>query len=426
MRISDSKTHFVTDSGHPFLWIADTAWNIALRGNQSQWETYLSRRKAQGFTVIQFVTMPWHGCTKPAGGLPYTIENGQVLFHEEAWKYLDDWFACIRDHGLCPAPVMLWSLLPESPGRKLSTGQAIEICRRQLERWNSSDTFWLLTGDAELRSPALVERWKSIGREVFQSNPDTMISLHTSGKSWAVDLFADEPWYTFGSIQSGHGVGKADLNFLVSGPFSHRWQSLKLPILNLEPCYEFAKPFDTTRFFTRKEIRRALIWSLLLVPTAGVTYGNNSIWVFAQSEEEEAEGHGPHWMATHWRNGLQTEGIEDLNRFAEMLKLLPWQDLRPANHFLYEQPGFESPERTAVVSATEGLNLIIAYLPEGGKLSFSGIALETATYDMHWWNPADGSRLAAEASIESFSAIEESCYTIEAPDSGDWIFLANS
>ena len=55
----DPSGHFlVTESGQPFFWLADTAWELFHRLNRAEAEHYLETRRRQGFNVIQADRLP--------------------------------------------------------------------------------------------------------------------------------------------------------------------------------------------------------------------------------------------------------------------------------------------------------------------------------------------------------------------------------
>lgn len=421
LALAESGRYFETAEGKPYFWLADTAWNAPLRGTPEQWERYLKIRKEQGFSVIQFVTLPWHGCTQPIGGQPYTIEeNGDLTLHESAWEYLDQWFEAVRAHGLTPAPVMHWGLLPKSPGRALPEAHLITLGRKQLERWGGADVVWFLGGDAEFRTRALADRWRRLGRAIFADAPEAIASLHTAGKAWAGDIFKDETWYAFVGIQSGHGYEASDLHRLLNGPFSNRWHSIRKPFINLEPNYEFARPFYIQRLFTRQEIRRAFWWSLFSAPPAGITYGNNSIWVWPEEEGEAAEGHGPHWIAPEWEKGLETDGIRDLETLQRFLLVRRWTELVPADAILCEQPGDDDPNAMIKVVQTPDRALVMAYLPSWGQVIPADF--EPSEYrTIRWWSPENDTY--HEAKPNKHYHLEVPAYTPPASE-GDWIWIA--
>ena len=55
--VSPNKRFLVTESGAPFFWLGDTAWELFHRLNHTEAEQYLETRRQQGFNVIQAVIL---------------------------------------------------------------------------------------------------------------------------------------------------------------------------------------------------------------------------------------------------------------------------------------------------------------------------------------------------------------------------------
>ncbi len=405
MRIAD--TFFTRDDGKPLFWLADTAWNTALRADEPAWHDYLSLRARQGFTVIQFVATQWRGCSAPLAGVTYSIKDGELIINEAALAHLDRWIALIREYGMVPAPVMLWANTPTCPGQTLSEEHCITLGRHMLQRWGDGEIVWILAGDGNYESPEAVERWSAIGRGIFADAPEQIVTMHPCGLSWVGDSFAAEPWYSFVGIQSGHGSRPQDLEFLLQGDYSSAWRRIAKPFINLEPNYEFAYGYGGGRQFTDYAVRRASYWSLLQAPTAGITYGNNAIWVWAATEGEHAEGHSDFWVAPQWRQGLETPGIASMSVMVDIMDKLPWPQLRPAPELLALQPG-ESALETWVSLARTPAGLLVAYLPLGGQLELVATAAPAGAR-IHRVDPRTGEWITQD--------------TLSAPTGEDWLLV---
>lgn len=413
LRISSNGRHLETANGRPFFWLADTAWNAALRGDAAEWERYLDTRAEQGFTVIQFVASPWRGCMSPRHGRIFEEVGGVVTFDEAAFEKMEEWIDLIADRGLVPAPVMIWDNNPQDRFFDWSEETCIEAGRLMIERWSRFEPVWILGGDGDYRSSEQLERWKRIGAAVFSGLDDVVATMHPCGATWVGDIFAQEPWYSFVGIQSGHGSVHYDLNFLLSGPYTRRWHEIRKPFINLEPNYEMAQSYVEGIRFTDYHVRRAAYWSLFSAPTAGITYGNNNIWVWAQADGEQAEGHGESWVAGTWTDGLETPGIEHLGSMRAILDDIGWVDLEPAPHLLARQPGWADPNEFISVAQKPGGWLVIAYLPVGGEVWFDG-TVPIPDMEASWIDPRTGD--VAECPIP-----EQGKFT--APDQNDWLLM---
>src|SRR5207244_2930856 len=66
------------------------------------------------------------------------------------------------------------------------------------------------------------------------------------------------------------------LQWIINGPPSKDWKKEPhRPFINLEPPYENHIAYQSKKRHTAETVRRAIYWSLLVAPTAGVTYGGH-------------------------------------------------------------------------------------------------------------------------------------------------------
>lgn len=414
MRVSGS--HFVCEDGTPFFWLADTAWNAALRGDEDEWKEYLDARTEQGFTVIQFVTTQWRGCSQPIHGRPYDESCGRLVLNEAAFLKMDRWIQMINERGMTAAPVMFWANTAQCPGQALSEEACIQLGRHMVHRWRNHDMVWLLAGDGEYTEEQVSGRWKRIGSAVFADYPEAVVTVHPCGLSWVGDILADQAWYSFVGVQSGHGKGERDLDWLLRGPYSTAWARLDRPFVNLEPSYEAMTPYGTQDRFGDYYVRRAAYWSLLLVPPAGVTYGHSSIWMWARKRNEQAEGHPNSWAAQPWREELRTAGTRSMTLLKQFFLQLPWTDLRPAPELLVEQPGSGDLASFVAIAATDTRDWVVAYLPVGGGVRLWGDSLRSDRHH-YWVDPRTG-----EWRHRGVLAVGDE-RGLTAPDNRDWLLV---
>jgi hypothetical protein len=407
--VSKDGTHLIDERGAPFFWLADTAWNGALRSTEGDWREYLARRAAQRFSAIQFVATQWRGGDKV---IPRHVFQGteRITIDPDAFAVLDARVAAVVAAGLRPVPVMLWALNPTDPGRALPEADAIRLARYQLARWGAVRPVWFLGGDGRYLIEGAPDRWTRIGRAVFADQSDQLATLHPSGQSWIADAFAGEAWLDFVGYQSGHGDGDAQLRWLVSGPPTN-WTGVGKPIINLEPNYEGHPAYQSKQPHSALNVRRAAWWSMLVHPPAGVSYGNNEIWVW-NTETADAENHANLRQIRPWREGLETEGIEGMTRLRAIIESGPWTSLRPAQHLLAEQPGAADPRRFIAVAQRQDAELTIAYLPAGGAIRFATVPPGLTI----WISPRDEERQIARPEPDDRSFV--------APDERDWVFMA--
>ena len=401
LKVGPNGRCFVDGAGRPTLWLADTAWNGALRATDEQWRQYLHTRKGQGFNVVQLVTTQWRGCTNPPGGKPLKFVGDDVTIDEDAKAVIDARVAAVRAAGLTPAPVMFWAIGESDPGQRLTETQLIEIGRRMLDRWSGHEPVWLLAGDGRYEGE-VAERWKRVGRAIFEDRPDAVVTMHPCGLSWVGDTFADEPWYSFVGIQSGHGKRENDLRFLLRGDWAGQWRHIVKPFVNIEPNYEGHPAYGTGEPFDACDVRRATWWSLLTAPMAGITYGNNEIWNWRQ-DRGPAENHPNLPDIRPWHEGLETEGIANLTTMRAILDRFAWWTLTPAPELLAEQPGDRDLNAFIAVASNPDRTLTLAYLPRGGAIRFAAAPAGEA----RWIDPRTGT--------------EQPAPELTAPSHDDWL-----
>ena len=400
--------HLEHADGTPFLWLADTAWNGVLKARPEDWERYLRRRREQGFTAVQFVLTHWRAFAEDAcGERAFTVEDGKALINPAFYQRLDDKVAAVNRAGLLAVPVLLWAIRASgdlNPGYSLSEEDAVLVARYLVARYGAHQVAWILGGDGDYRG-AGAERWRRIGRAVFGDRHDWPVTMHPAGVQWVGDEFRGEPWFDFVGYQSGHGDSEEHLRWLTVGPPARDWDTgPAYPVINLEPNYEGHVSYHSRRPFTDREVRRALYWSLLVSPTAGVTYGHHGIWPWME-EAGVPMDHSSSGEAPPWHVALESPGATSVLHLRRLLDELPWWRLRPAPELLAEQPGEAQPEAFVAVSATAERDLVLAYLPLGGQVRLRTGGL-TGKRRVRWYDPAagvwqDGGTLAPSAESEA-------------------------
>lgn len=411
LRVAAGGTHFEHADGEPFFWLADTAWNGVIRGDDANWARYLDARVRQQFTVIQFVVPHWRGDKRDERGRPACTEEHPIRIDPAYFQDKDRRIAMINERGLIAAPVVLWSLVEDDLGYKLPEEDAIRLARYIVARYGAYQVAWLLGGDGNYPKMG-VERWQRIGRAVFADKHDRPVTLHPCGENWPNEAFRDEPWLDFLGYQSGHGDSDQSLKWLTAGPVvEHRDAAPPKPVINLEPNYEGAYGYQSETQFDDYEVRRAAYWSCLLSPTAGVTYGHDRIWTW-NLETGPCEGHGGwgHDSIEPWYTALETLGIASMTLLRAFFEQLDWPALRPAPQLLLDQPGEADPKRfIAAARSTDG-DTIVAYLPVGGT-----VKVDAAGYRGQWFDPRAGTWTAAT----SLTAPD----TPDTPDLRDWLLV---
>jgi hypothetical protein len=158
---------------------------------------------------------------------------------------------------------------------------------------------------------------------------------------WMSDFFRGEPWFHFNGYQSGHRDDEQHLKWLTTGLPATSWK--RTPVVadvNLEPNYEGhnSRSPNSTVVFGDYHMRRAVWWSLLVAPPAGVTYGAHGIWSWETTAREPLNHRGT-GVARPWREALAFPGSGQMAHVKKLFTRFEWWRLHPAPSLLVEQPG---------------------------------------------------------------------------------------
>jgi len=401
----------------PFFWLADTAWNGIIKSTLDEWDEYLSFRREQSFTAIQFVLTHWRaGLCDVEGETAYQGREKIVSLNVDFFKRIDPKFSMLNKHSLVAAPVLLWAL-GDSPGVNLVEDDAILLARYLTARYGAYVLVWILAGDGDYRGEK-ARRWKRIGRAVFLNKHRQLVTMHPGGKHWLLPEFLQEDWLDIIAYQSGHGVDEGDLKWLCFGPPSKDWKlEPRRPAINLEPNYEEHLAYRIFKPITPHMVRRVAYWSILIAPSAGVSYGTNGVWYWAEKPEVPLDH--PHvGVARPWREAIRLPGAQDMSRLRRVFSRIPWWVLSPDSELLVEQPGLENVELFIAASRSEDRKIAVIYTPEEQDVHLN-LSYLKRPLEILWVNPRTGEET-------STGLISGENVKLRPPDSGDWLLILRS
>lgn len=405
--------HFVHADGTPFFWLGDTVWTGPAISTAEDWSRYLEDRRAKRFTVVQYNALaPWRVIQTDAEGHPAFTGSNPIRLDPQFFRRLDARLEEANRQGLAGAHVLIWSNSAKDPGKFLGEEDLIRLARYQVARYSAYHVFWILAGDDQYAKSGPM--WRRIGQAVFGSGPHAPVTVHPCGKSWPWHDWRDEHWLDFLGYQSGHGDGDKVWQWLTSGPVAQSWRDFGArPIINLEPPYEDHLAYQSHQPQPASNVRRAVWWSLLIAPPAGVTYGAHGLWSWQTVGGQVPADHAKSGVAKVWHEAMALPGSRQMQYVVELLDTLDWWRLRPAQDLLAEQPGESSAERFVALAASPSHDLAVAYLPAGGTIRLK--TGEIASLPARWYNPRSG-QWGGDAPCEASSSYR-------APDQEDWVLV---
>jgi len=418
VRVSGNRRYLEHADGTPFFWLADTAWNGALKSDLKSWDVYLADRTRKGFTTIQFVMTQWIGATGNGDARPAYLGRERIRIDPYFFQWMDAHFQALNARGMVAAPVLIWdaqrnrSAAAMNPGTGLPDDQVTRLARYMVARYGAYQVIWILAGDGDYRGSE-VERWKQIGRAVFGEGPTRPVTIHPSGQLWVGSDFGNEPWFSIIGYQSGHGDSDEALKWLCQGPPAQAWKTEPVhPIINLEPNYEGHVSYERRKAFDAHAVRRAAYWSLLVSPPAGITYGGHGIWSWELSPAEPLN-HAGAGLARPWFEALKMPGSTDMKFLRDLFASLKWWTLRPAPELLLEQAGEADPSRFVAAARAEEGPWALLYTPVGQEIKLR-VAEIGKNLAVRWFNPRTGSWGTPEV-------LAGPSEVLKPPDQEDWL-----
>ena len=182
----------MTESGEPFFWLGDTAWELFHRLNREDAERYLENRAKKGFTVIQAVVlaeMAGLDATNPYGQLPLAERRRP---HEARTRSISStWIGSSREAnslglyiGMLPTWGDKWNkkwgagpeiFTPENAAALTASGWAGDTRMRAL--------VWILGGDRPVDNDRQKEILRAMARGLRKGDGGAhLITFHPHGR----------------------------------------------------------------------------------------------------------------------------------------------------------------------------------------------------------------------------------------------------
>ena len=432
LKVSDNHRFLVTESGQPFFWLGDTAWELFHRSSREDADRYLEDRAKKGFTVIQAVALAemddlngrnFYGhralCdedpTKP------DVKDGP---DNDYWDHVDYVVAKANSLGLYIAFLPTWG---DKWNKKWGVGPEIftvtnaEIYGRWLGvRYRDAGVVWVLGGDRPIENDAQREIIRAMARGLREGDGGAhLVTFHPPGGHGSAEWWQGEDWLDFNMRQNGHVA-----------EFTGRYNQTRVdydrtpikPILDGEPIYEdhpvsfMAKEFGHS---VASDVRRPLYWDLF-GGACGHTYGNHAVWQFFDPKHYEPINAPlmPWFEAINQPGAAQMQHAKHLLLSRPFLTRVPDDSVILADTVPTSVPG-AGRYRFVATRDAEGTYAMV-YAPVGRAFKVRMAVIKSPQVKAWWFNPRDGKA----ALIGTFSNKAEREFT--PPDAGetlDWVLV---
>ncbi|ALI98692.1 glycoside hydrolase family 140 protein [Rufibacter tibetensis] len=387
LKVSADKRYLETQTGKPFFWLGDTAWELLHRLNREEADLYLRDREGKGFTVIQTVVLAeLDGLKTPNayGHLPLLNQDPTQL-NEKYFDHVDYVVNKAEKLGLYIGLLptwgdkfnKAWGVGPEifTPENARQFG---EILAKRYAKQNN--IIWILGGDRWPENEEDRQIIRAMAQGIRSVGTKHLITYHPSGAKKATDHF-NEDWLDLDMFQSGHERLSHDFKFIRSS----RAVTPTRPVINGEPRYEdHPDRFKPEEFgwMDASDVRSSAYWTMLS-GAAGYTYGAHGIWQMYQANRSPIS-----WARTSWQASLDLPGATHLMLLKKLFTAFPWQQLRNDQSLILNN----NPEGEAhqVAAIGEQKDFLLAYTPMGKELKLDLSKLPANKLEAYWFNPRDG------------------------------------
>jgi hypothetical protein len=417
LRVSENKRYFITQQEKPFLYHAETGWQIFTQLTTVEAVEYLAFRKSQGFNTIQvqivmspeqrnrYGQKPFHGdvdFSRPNEA--YHDHIADVLQKADSMGLLmvmsQPWLGCCKEGfgNTKEKPIQR-----NGPAKNRLYGQYLG---KKFSRFNN--LFWFAGGDNDPKGDR--EGIVAWAEGLHQTAPKhQLITYHASPPHSSTDLFQYAPWlgfsfiYTYWREKPNEWVTGDLLPHVYEAALREWSKSDVMPFVLGESQYEGSGKIDND-MGTPQIVRRQAYWTLLS-GGAGHAYGSD-IWGFP----------------SNWRDIMRYPGAYQMGHFIRFFEAIPWWTLIPdvKHKAVVSGYGDWAKPNYVTTAVSEDKKLMVSYLPQLQALSVDFNFLSGNNFSCTWFNPATGKK------EKEFTVTEKTVQRIGPPNGEDWVLLVQS
>ncbi|MBD3268198.1 DUF4038 domain-containing protein, partial [bacterium] len=183
--------------------------------------------------------------------------------------------------------------------------------------------------------------------------------------------------------------------------------------INTEPNYEAHNGYTHRKVHDDHSVRRACYWSLLVSPTAGVSYGGQGIWGWHEEVSAPAD-HISTGLGSPWHRAKDLPGAFSLKELHQFFQSIKWWKLEPAQSILLNQPGKDDASVYVAAAQSSDKDFAVIYMPEGTEIKIK--TQDLAVSQAMWYHPRTGGWLKA-------GRVKKPEQSFKPADRNDWVLL---
>ena len=387
LKVSTNGRYFVDKAGKPFLYHADTGWQIFARLTLAEAREYLTLRQKQGFNTIQVMVSVNPDSANRTGQKP--LHNYDFSRPNEAYfAHVEKVVAVADSLGLLFNMVPFWiSCCRDGYG----VGGKNEVYARngvtktnRMGKWlgkrfgKYANLVWTIGGDND---PLTIrQELVALAEGIRSAAPHQLISFHARPPHSSTDLFQYAPWlgfsmiYTYWREKPNNYVNSEQMPHVYEAAQREYLKSDRTPFILGESQYEGSGNLFPNDLGLPQHVRRQAWWTILSGGT-GHAYGQDA-WSFP----------------AQWRDIMHYPGTQHMRHVITFFESMPWWQLVPDLHHQVVIHGYGEYTKAnyATAAVTEDKAILVAYLPEPGPLTIDLSKLKGPHLTARWYNPRSG------------------------------------
>lgn len=369
--------------GEPTFILADTVWSIIGDATDDELAYYLEKRAAQGFNAVLFSILPIphdrvYRETLSAYDPTALLSRGRWSLNPEYFGRLADMAAAFASQKMLLLPVGFWSNYVKDSAFARGAGSRyvmppdvradyLAMVAQALAPVLGSVLF-VVSGDTSFHSDLENAEFAEISALVRAALPGVRLTYHLAPHAiLPADLAGQADVLIY---QSGHQADDGDLT--VEHAVRYTALPRRVPLMNVEPPYEYHRLVRGAGRFGPREVRRAIWRSVLAGASSGTGYGQHGVWAWSRNRDPWTNL-AKSGNLLDWRSGLGLPGALDAAYVRQVMTEtgctgVPFAGVRPAAPVAAGwDPGLCSHAPDGSVAAL--------YLPYGGPVSLRACGL---------------------------------------------------
>jgi hypothetical protein len=397
IQVSENHRFLISESGLPFFWLGDTAWELFHRLNLKEIKEYFQDRSDKGFNLIQAVIL----AEVDGLSVPNTY-NHLPLFDNNPDKPNEAYFDFIQTVIQMASEFGLYIGLLPTWGDKVAHlwGSGPVIFNPQNARsygfflghryQNFNNIIWILGGDR----PAITQEhnylpvWSAMSEGIDEGCGYKPIkTYHPMGGYSSSEWLSTENWLDFNMIQSGHGGGR-DVSVWKMIEEDYKLIPAR-PTLDGEPNYEDhpVSPWPTwdpsNGYFTDYDVRKQLYRSIF-AGGCGVTYGHHSIWQMITPRRAPIT----YPLIFDYKIAMQRPGSYQVKHLKNLILSRPYLSRIPDQSIFFTN--YDEASNYQLATRDLDSSYLMVYTPSQKPISITMSRISGQAAQAWWYKPKDG------------------------------------